>query len=620
MRTMHGYAGSILRVDLSTGVASAQPLAEDLVNAYIGGRGFGAYLVYREVPPGTDPLGPGNKLVVAAGPFSGVFLPSGSKTSFSAKSPATGLYGDSNIGGHLAGELKYAGYDAVVLEGRAPVPSYLFIEDDKVEVRPCEKLWGIGAIKTEKALKDELGDEFQIATIGPAGENMVVFACVNHDIGRQAGRCGMGAVMGSKNLKAIAVRGTKGVPVADMSALRKVAGEMFSALAANPALKVWQDQGLAQVTTWSNSIGALPTRNFRQNFYENADALSGERMRSDIHVRDKACFACPMATGKYCKASHRGESVFLEGPEYETTALIGSNCALGSIEEVAYANYMCDELGLDTISAGNAVAFTMECFERGIITKEDTGGIEARFGSLDAFVEIAKLIAARQGIGAPLSRGVRAAAAAWGGGSEDFAIQVKGLEWSGYESRGAPSMMLAYMTCDIGAHHNRAWSVTHDIAVGRNVIEGKAAKVVELQHVRPLFDCLGVCRLQWVELGLPLEYYARLYPAVTGRDDTWENLLLKSERIWNLVRAFGVRERADFGRADDQPPRRFYTEPVPDGPLAGSRVTREDIDRLLDEYYDLRGWDRDGRPTVKTLERLGLADVAAELLAMGRIS
>ncbi|MGE5584294.1 MAG: aldehyde ferredoxin oxidoreductase family protein [Bacillota bacterium] len=620
MREMHGYAGTVLRINLSTRAVSREPLTEDLAADYIGGRGFGASFVCRELPAGTDPLGPGNKLVVAAGPFSGVFLPSGAKTSISAKSPATGLYGDSNIGGHLASELKYAGYDAIVIEGKAPQLSYLFIEDDRVEVRPCEYLRGMGAIKAEKVFKDELGDEFQIATIGPAGENMVVFASVNHDIGRQAGRCGMGAVMGSKNLKAIAVRGTGGVPVADMGALRKVADEMFSALAANPALKVWQDQGLAQVTTWSNSIGALPTRNFRQNFYENAEALSGERMRSDIHVRDKACFACPMATGKYCRARHRGETVFVEGPEYETTALIGSNCALQSIEEVAFANYMCDELGLDTISGGSAVAFTMECFERGVITKEDTGGIEARFGSLDAFVEIVKLIAARQGIGEPLSRGVRAAAEAWGGGSKDFAIQVKGLEWSGYESRGAPSMMLAYMTCDIGAHHNRAWSITHDIAVGRNVIQGKAAKVIELQHVRPLFDCLGVCRLQWVELGLPLEYYARLYPAVTGREDSWDDLLLKSERIWNLVRAFAVRERPDFGRADDQPPRRFYTEPVPDGPLAGSRITREDLDTLLDEYYDLRGWDRGGRPTAATLERLGLGDVASELQAMGRIS
>ena len=616
---MYGYAGNILRVDLSCSKVSHEPLTEELVHNYIGGRGFGAYYVYKEVPPGADPYGPANKLVIASGPFAGLLLPSGSKTSISAKSPATGIYGDSNVGGHLAGELKYAGIDAVIVGGKAEAPSYLLIDDDKVEIRGAGHLWGLGAIKTEEVLKEELGDEFQIATIGPAGEKGVVFACINHDFGRQAGRCGMGAVMGSKNLKAVAVRGTRSVPVADIDGLKDVSAVMFRELMANPALKVWQDLGLAQVTTWANSIGALPTRNFRQNFYEAVNGLSGELMKETIVVGDKACFACPMATGKLRKASFRGKTVLVEGPEYETTALIGSNCALGSIEEVAFANYVCDELGLDTISAGNVVAFTMECFEKGIITKDDTGGIEAKFGSLDAFCELAHKIAAREGIGDLLAQGVATAAEAWGEESRRIAIHVKGLEWSGYESRGAPSMMLAYMTCDIGAHHNRAWSVTHDIAVGRDVIKGKAAKVVEFQHVRPLFDCLGVCRLQWVELGLPLEHYARLYPVVTGRDDSWEDLLVKSERIWNLTRAFAVREREDFGRKDDWPPGRFYEEPVPDGPLAGFGITEQDLNTLLDEYYELRGWDVNGRPKEETLTRLGLEDVATELREMGRI-
>jgi aldehyde:ferredoxin oxidoreductase len=617
---MYGYAGKILRVDLSAGKISHEPLTEELVDNYIGGRGFGAYYVYNEVPPGADPCGPDNRLVIASGPFAGVFLPSGAKTSISAKSPATGLYGDSNVGGHLAGELKYAGIDAIIVEGRTPVPSYLFIDDDRVEIRSAMHLWGKGAIKTEEVLKEELGDEFQIATIGPAGENRVVFACINHDFGRQAGRCGMGAVMGSKNLKAIAVRGTQGVPVADMDGLKSVATVMFRELMQDPGLKIWQDLGLAQVTTWANSIAALPTRNFRENFYEDVNGLSGELMKETIVVGDKACFACPMATGKLCKASFRGKTVLVEGPEYETTALIGSNCALRSIEEVAFANYVCDELGLDTISAGNVVAFVMECFEKGIITKEDTGGIEAKFGSLDAFCDLAHLIARREGIGNILADGVAGASKAWGEESSRIAIHVKGLEWSGYESRGAPSMMLAYMTCDIGAHHNRAWSVTHDIAVGRDIIKGKAAKVVEFQHVRPLFDCFGVCRLQWVELGLPLEHYAKLYPVVTGMDDSWEDLLVKSERIWNLTRAFAVREREGFGRADDWPPARFYEEPVPDGPLAGFRITEDDLNTLLDEYYEARGWDENGRPKAETLIRLGLENVASELYKMGRIS
>ena len=617
---MYGYAGNILRVDLSSGEVSYEPLTEELVHNYIGGRGFGAYYVYKEVPPGADPYGPHNILVFASGPFAGLFLPSGAKTSISAKSPATGLYGDSNIGGHLAGELKYAGIDAIIVGGKAETSCYLLIDDDRVEIRGADHLWGQGAIRTEEILKEELGDEFQIATIGPAGEAGVVFACINHDFGRQAGRCGMGAVMGSKNLKAIAVRGTRSVPVADIAGLKNVATDMFRELMANPGLKVWQDLGLAQVTTWANSIAALPTRNFRQNFYEDVNGLSGELMKETIVVGDKACFACPMATGKLCRASFRGKTVLVEGPEYETTALIGSNCALSSIEEVAFANYVCDELGLDTISAGNVVAFAMECFEKGIITKEDTGGIEARFGSLGAFCDLAHKIAGREGIGELLAQGVAGASEAWGDESKRIAIHVKGLEWSGYESRGAPSMMLAYMTCDIGAHHNRAWSVTHDIAVGRDVIKGKAAKVVEYQHVRPLFDCFGVCRLQWVELGLPLEHYARLYPVVTGRDDSWDDLLVKSERIWNLTRAFAVREREDFGRADDWPPRRFYEEPVPDGPVAGMHITEEDLNTLLDEYYEARGWDSNGRPKVDTLTRLGLEHVASELHKMGRIT
>jgi aldehyde:ferredoxin oxidoreductase len=471
---MYGYAGNILRVDLSCGKVSYEPLTEELVHNYIGGRGFGAYYVHKEVPPGADPYGPHNILVFASGPFAGLFLPSGAKTSISAKSPATGLYGDSNIGGHLAGELKYAGVDAIIVRGKAQSPSYLLIDDDRVEIRCADHIWGLGAIKAEEVLKEELGDEFQIATIGPAGEAGVVFACINHDFGRQAGRCGMGAVMGSKNLKAIAVRGTRSVPVADIAGLRNVANDMFRELLANPGLKVWQDLGLAQVTPWANSIAALPTRNFRQNFYEDVNGLSGELMKDTIVVGDKACFACPMATGKLCKASFRGKTVLVEGPEYETTALIGSNCALRSIEEVAFANYVCDELGLDTISAGNVVAFAMECFEKGIITKEDTGGIEVRFGSLDAFCDLAHKIAAREGIGDLLAQGVARASEAWGEESRRIAIHVKGLEWSGYESRGAPSMMLAYMTCDIGAHHNRAWSVTHDIAVGRDIIQEKA--------------------------------------------------------------------------------------------------------------------------------------------------
>lgn len=613
---MNGYGGKILRVDLSNGKAWAEPLDPKLAREYIGGRGFAARIVYDETR-GADPLGPDNRLVLASGPFAGVFLPAGAKATFAAKSPATGLYGDANVGGHLAAELKYAGYDAIVFQGAATRPVYLFVDDDVVEVRDATNLWGKGAIEAEVALKDALGEEFQIATIGPAGENLVKYACVSHDIGRQAGRTGAGAVMGSKRLKAIAVRGSQAVPVADLDALRRIGREMFLKVKGDPGLKVWHDYGLGSVCTWANSIGAFPTRNFSSGYFEGIDGIDHNAMRERIIVGSKACFACPMACGKFSRVKERG--VWVEGPEYETTALIGSNCALGRIEDVAYANYVCDELGLDTISAGNVIAFAMECFEKGIIAGSQTDGLAVRFGDVEAFVALANRIARREGVGDLLADGVRRAAQVWGKGSEAFAIQVKGLEWSGYESRGAPAMMLAYMTADIGAHHNRAWAITYDIAQGREKIEGKAAKVIELQHIRPLFDCLGACRLPWVEMGLDLKYYADLFPAVTGLDMAWDDLITVSERVYSLNRAYAAREVPDFGRAYDYPPERFISEPVPTGATAGSRLPREKLDLLLDNYYALRGWDTRGLPTAATLRRLGLDDVAEELVALGRI-
>lgn len=607
---MNGYGGKILRVDLTSGSVTAQPLDPKVAKDYIGGRGFAARIIYDEVR-GADPLGPENELVVASGPFAGVFLPAGAKATFAAKSPATGIYGDSNVGGHLAAEMKYAGYDAVVVVGAAAKPVYLYIEDDRVEIRDAQAYWGKGAIEAERLLKEQLGDEFQIATIGPAGENLVKFACVSHDIGRQAGRTGMGAVMGSKKLKAIAVRGTRTISVADIDLLRSVGKEMFDKIYVDPGLKVWHEYGLGSVVAWANSIGALPTRNFQSGYFEAVKGIDHETMKEKIIVGSKGCFGCPMCCGKFSFVKPR--NVYVEGPEYETTALVGANCALDDIEDVAYANYLCDELGLDTISAGNVAAFAMECYEKGIIGEQETDGVALRFGDVEAFEALAKKIAHRQGVGDLLAEGVRKAAEVWGQGSDRFAIQVKGLEWSGYESRGAPAMMLAYMTCDIGSHHNRAWAITFDIAEGREKLEGKAKKVIELQHIRPLFDMLGACRLQWVEMGLDLAYYARLYPAVTGIDATWEDLLDASERVYNLTRAYAIRELPGFGRSYDYPPLRFQEEKVPDGATAGSLVSHQQVERLLDDYYKLRGWDSNGVPTADTLRRLGLEDVAEDM-------
>lgn len=358
--------------------------------------------------------------------------------------------------------MKYAGYDVIILEGTSPQPVYLFIDNEGVELREAHHYWGRGTITVEKALKRDLGQEFQIAAVGPAAENLVRFACINHDFGRQAGRGGIGTVMGAKKLKAIAVRGTKRVPVADVGRYHSLSQEMFKACRNSEGLEVWQRYGTAGITTWSNEVGAFPTRNFQSGAMDGYEMVSGETMRSKLVVADKACFACPTPCGKYSYS--RKYEAYVEGPEYETTALLGGNCGLERIDEIAYANYLCDEYGLDTISAGNVIGFAMECFERGIIDTADTDGVRLRYG------EAQGIFALREGTLDILAEGVKRAAEVFGRDSLDFAMQVKVLEMSGYESRNAPAMLLSYMTCDVGAHHNRSWAITYDIEVGRDRI------------------------------------------------------------------------------------------------------------------------------------------------------
>lgn len=603
---MNGYAGNILRVDLTNRTHEILPLPASLARDFIGGRGFVAKLMWDEIPPGADPLGPENKIIVAPGPLTGAFLPGAGKLEWGAKSPATGGYGDSNIGGHIAPEIKYAGFDAIIIEGQASEPVYLYIDDFNVELRSAAHLWGQGALQSEAQLKTELGEEFQICTIGPAGENKVLFACISHDFGRQAGRTGIAAVMGSKNLKALAVHGTKSIPLADPAATLEIGKQMFAACFAKPGFEEWTPQGTAGVTNWVNEVGAFPTRNFTSGFFPKYENINGEALVKRIKVTDKACYGCPIPCGKYSRVKRPGYEVHVEGPEYETIALIGGNTEIDNIEDVAYANYIQDELGLDSISGGNVVGFAMECFEKGIIRSEAIGGRTLNFGSVDDFVRLSEEIAYRRGIGNVLADGVKKASEVFGQGSERFAIQVKGLEWSGYEARYAPAMMLSYMTADVGAHHNRSWAITFDVATGRDKLEGKAKRVTELQHIRPLFDMLCLCRLQWVELGFELDWYPQIFHAVTGQRRTWEELLAFSERVWNLTRCYNLREIPGFGRNADYPPARFMEEPIPDGPTAGKCMPRAVIDRLLDEYYEIRGWDKMGIPSAAQLRKVGL--------------
>ncbi|MCL2497021.1 MAG: aldehyde ferredoxin oxidoreductase family protein [Symbiobacteriaceae bacterium] len=612
---MKGIHQKILRINLSDKSHRLDCRDEEFYRTWIGGRGMGAKIIYDEVPVDTDPLGPENLLYMSGGPLSGVYAPATGKTSFVCKSPATGGYGDSNVGGHIGPELKYAGYDALIFEGAAAEPTVVVIDDDKITFQSAAYLWGKGTFETEKILKDELGDDFQIAVIGPAGEKLVYIACIQHDFGRQAGRTGVGAVMGSKNLKAFAIRGSKGVPVADAAALLEHGKQAFANCFAKPGFEEWTPMGTAGVTNWVNEIGAFPTRNFYTTYFPEHEKINGEALLERILRTDKGCFACPTPCGKYSSAAGvlkdgtREETfqVLVEGPEYETIALVGGNCEIASIEEVAYANYVMDDLGMDTISGGNIVAFALECLEKGVLSKEQVEGRELRFGDLASVVYLSEIIAKRQGIGDILAEGVKIAAEKFGHNSQHYAIHVKGLEQSGYEGRNAPAMMLAFMTADIGAHHNRAWAITHDIAVGVDVFEGKPEKVVELQHIRPFFDQMGCCRLQWVELGFELENYPDLFNIVTGEKLTWEDMMHISERVYNLTRMFWVKHMPGFGRSWDWPPPRMIEELVPTGPSAGKKISEENLNWLLDRYYEVRGWDKNGIPTPEKLEQLGLS-------------
>jgi aldehyde:ferredoxin oxidoreductase len=531
------------------------------------------------------------------------------------------------MGGHFGPALKYAGYDVLVLTGRAATPSYLFIDDEQVEIRPAESYWGMGALSCEAQLKKDLAEDFQILTIGPAGENRVRFACISHDFGRQAGRTGVGAVLGSKNIKAVAVRGTGSLPVYDIERAYAAGKDAYQKVFAKTGFKEWTPEGTAGITDWTNAVGVFPTRNFQTSYAEHHKSINGKAILDELKITDKGCFCCPTPCGKYGHAKTDLGNVYVEGPEYETIALFGGNCLLQTISEVAYANYVCDELGIDTISAGAVISWAIECFEKGILSLSQVGR-EIQFSDLGTVEFLLNQIAGRKGIGDLLAEGVKAASEKIGKGSEAFAIHVKGLEWTGYETRNAPSMMLAYMTADIGAHHNRAWVLGYDVTgawtsvtdlissrgdsekMPKAVIRPECAQyVIDSQHTRPLFDVLGICRLQYMELGFEEENYEKLFHLITGKKKSWQELLTVSERIWNLTRVISNREINDFGRHLDYPPARFYEEPIPSGPNEGYFLTKADLDVLLDEYYRARGWDDNGIPTRETLERLGLGDV-----------
>ena len=607
---MNGYGGKILRVNLTTGKIAKEQTPVEVARDFIGGRGFGAYFLFKEVPQGADPLGPQNKLIISSGPMSGLMVPGAGKCDFTTKSPLTGGYASASMGGHFTAEIKYAGLDSIILEGISSKPVYLFIDNEKIELRDASEYWGQGTIAVEKQLKEKFGEEFQIAVIGPGGENTVPYACINHDYGRQAGRGGVGAVMGVKKVKAIVIHGTKSIPVADSQAYRNAGKALYKACKDASFLAEWTRYGTTVVTSWCDEVGALPTRNFSAGSYEDGKNLYGPVMREKIVITDKGCFGCPSPCGKYSRSKKYGS--YVEGPEYETIGLLGSNLGISDIEAVAQANLLADDAGIDTISAGNAIGWAMECYEKGIFTKDDTDGLDLHFGNIEATFELIGKISRKEGLGALLAEGVKKASLKIGEGTEKFAIHVKGMEQSAYATHNATAMLLAYMTCDVGAHHNRSWAITYDIQVGRDlVVPEKVARVIWLQNFRPMFDVLGGCRLQWVELGIDRDLYISALDAITGIHRSWDDYEKVGERIWNLTRMFWAREIDGFDRSWDLPAPRFYEEAPKSGATKGQITKIEDVHRLLDMYYEQRGWTNDGLPTSERLMELNLSELVA---------
>lgn len=601
-----GYFQKILWVDLSSGESRNLDFGEAFALKYIGGRGFGVKLLWdhlRKRGFDIDPLGPDNLLVIAPGPLTGLYLPASGKTSFVSLSPATSGYGDSNMGGSFGVELRQAGYDAIAIAGRADSLSYLWIDDETVRVMRNEKLKGRGCLETEGIIKKELGDPMvKIALVGPAGENLVRFACVSSDWSRNAGRTGMGAVLGSKNIKAIAIRGSHDLPVYDLRALTDVSNEAFEVLKKHPYFEFWQQQGLMSVVDYLATAGGLPTRNFSDAIFEGSNRINGFEMESKYKIGDSACFACPMSCGNICLVKEGPYAgTVAEGPEYETACMFGSNIGVDNFAFILRANHLCDDFGIDTISTGNLIGVLMEACEKDLLGPADLDGLSPAWGDEKAAIEIIQKIAKREGIGDILAEGAPGVLRKWPQ-LEPILLHVKGLEQSAYDARLAISQALGYGTSDIGAHHARAWTIGKELEMGAKwSLEEKADLVIYHQKVRPLFDMLGVCRLPWIELGFNENYYTKFYEAVAGVKSSLDELLALADDVYNVTRLINISRGIDSSQ--DYPPPRTFEHPVQSGPNAGKVINREEYEKLLHIYYSKRGWNKNGEPPDSLKER-----------------
>ncbi|MGB7873682.1 MAG: aldehyde ferredoxin oxidoreductase family protein [Anaerolineales bacterium] len=632
----YGYNGKILHVDLTNGTLDVETPEENLYRKYLGGSAMGMHYILREMPKGADPLGPENVLTLMAGVTTGAPISGQSRINANAKSPISGGIGDGQGGGFFPAELKFAGFDGIVIKGKSPKPVYLSIIGGKPELRDAAHLMGKITGEVDNILKEELGDtKVEILQHGPGAENGVIFSSIVSMSNRHVGRTGMGAVMASKNLKAVVVRGTKKPEIFDSKALVALNRMGPKILPDNPDMPGLANDGTATVVMFNNAIGTLPTHNYNEGQFEFADDISGERMSETILKERDTCYACVVRCKRVVEITEGKHKVdpYYGGPEYETLGTFGSYCGIKDQAAIAFANQVCNQYGVDTIACGATIAFAMECYENGVITDEQTGGIELKFGDPDAMLSALDAIVKNEGpLGAVLSQGSERAAKAWGNGADEFLITSKGAEAPAHMPHAKRSLGLIYAVNPFGADHQ---SSEHDPYYEEGVedLNLNRLKMIGLSDPQPAYsltpekvrfaynsqlffsmtDAAELCQFvygpAWTLYG-PQET-ADMIGAVTGWDVTVDELQAVGARRLNLFRVFNARE--GFGRKDDKLPKKFFKALKGTGPTSGFALTHEEIDSAIDEYYRLAGWTADGAPTPETLKQHDI-EWAAEYL------
>ena len=618
-----GYTGKTLEVDLRNRVVSEKPLRSDLVDDYIGGRGFTSRLQYEEIDPSVDPLGPENILIFAAPPLTGSGVPCSSRFVVGCRSPLTGILGDANCGGNWGPELKFSGYDMIIARGRAKKPVYLSINDGHAEIKDADHIWGKDTKETERIIRKDLGDEkVQIAAIGQAGENLVRVASIMANLDHAAARSGVGAVMGSKKLKAVAVRGTKGVEVDEVQDFENAVKELMETFRSDDqSSRVLPGYGSPVLVTIHNGLGGMATRNWQTGVFEGVQKIDADALRDQYVVKARACFNCPGACDRD-SAVRDGEfkGVHVGGPEYFTIVSFGSKLGNDNLASILKANQLSNLYGLDCASTGGIIGFAMECYEKGLIDKKDTDGLDLSWGNYKSILELVRKMAFREGFGAVLADGVRQAAKAIGKGAERYAIHVKGMDCVTIDPRVLKVYNLRYAVGTRGADHLRI-SVMGAYGLDSLPLDEAARKLKHWQDIVAIPDTMGFCKFPYIffsgaaeiTVKKSLTLGTRLYSSATGIHLTESQVLTVSERVAATERAHNA--RLGIRRKDDTLPRRFLEEPLPEGPKKGA--VYDILDPLLDEFYKASGCDtQTGIPTRETLMRLGLEDVAQDLKSL----